>query len=207
MGNNIDLKQTYNQIAGDWHRDHRSDTWWQKDTDRFISFLKPGELVLDVGCAGGTKAKYLLKKGLRVVGIDFSEKMIAIAQQEAVGGTFLVLDLKDIDQLDYLFDGIFMQAVLLHIPKQEAKPMIEKLTKKLRQGGYLYIAAKERKPGGVEEEIKTEEEFGYQYKRFFSYFTMDEIKNILQGCGFDICHENITPSGNTRWLQIVGKKN
>ena len=65
------LKDTYNKIAYQWHEDHQNDDWWQAGTNVFISYLHNGQSVLDVGCGGGTKSKYLASKGLKVVGVDF----------------------------------------------------------------------------------------------------------------------------------------
>jgi len=42
----------------------------------------------------------------------------------------------------------------------------------------LYIAVREKRPGRVEEEIKNESDYRYPYQRFFSYFTLDEIKKM-----------------------------
>jgi len=198
----MNLKETYNQIAEDWHRNHQKDDWWVEGTDKFISFLQKGDLAFDVGCGAGTKSKYLIKKGLRVIGVDFSEKMIEIAKREIPNGNFFVFDLSEIDKLDYLFDGIFMQAVLLHIPKREVKDKLEKVITKLKTGGYIYIAVKEKKSQGVEEEIKIENDYGYQYERFFSYFTVDEIKLHLQNLGIKIVFSEI----KSPWIQIIGRK-
>jgi SAM-dependent methyltransferase len=165
------LKDTYNKIAEDWHKDHESDLWWMSGTDQFISFLKNGDLVLDIGCAGGRKSKYLIEHGLRVVGVDISEKFIEIAKKEVPEAEFHVLGLEDLDKLDPVFDDIFMQAVLLHIPKKEVEKNFKKVITKLKAGGYLYVAVKEKYPNGPEEEIKDENDYGYSYQRFFSYFT------------------------------------
>ena len=202
----MNLRETYNRIAEEWHKDHQQEDWWVEGTDKFVSFLKPGDAVPDVGRGGATKYAYLVKKGLRVVGIDFSEKMIEIAKREVPEGTFLVLDLGDVDKLDYLFDGIFMQAALLHVPKKEVIGKLEKLTKKLKVGGYLYVGVKERKPEGVEEEIKTEDDYGYPYERFFSYFTTDEVESYLRKAGLEVVSSEIKPSGNTNWIQVIGRK-
>ena len=95
----MDLKDTYNKIAKDWHKDHQKDEWWVVGTDKFVSLLAENDLVLDVGCGAGTKSKYLIGKGLEVVGIDFSKEMIKIAKKEVPAGRFMVLDLDDIENL------------------------------------------------------------------------------------------------------------
>ncbi len=202
----MDLKETYDRIAEDWFKDHQEDTWWIGGTDAFISFLKPKSPVLDVGCGAGTKSKYLLDKGLGVVGIDFSEKMIEIAKREVPLATFKVVDIKDMGELQESFDGILAQAVLLHIPKAEVVGVINGLKNKLKDGGYLYIAVKEKRPESKEEEVKVEDDYGYRYERFFSYFTLPEIRKHLSDTGMNICYENVARSGKTDWIQVIARK-
>lgn len=202
----MNLKETYNLIAKDWHQDHKEDDWWLEGTDKFISFMKPGALVLDAGCGGGTKSKYLANKELQVIGVDFSEKQIDIAKKEAPTATFLVCDLKDIDKLNYQFDGVFAQAVLLHFPKKEIDSILTKFSSRLKDAGYLYVAVKEQKPGVAEEEVKTDDNYGYPYERFFSYFKRDEVESFIKNAGFEIVYSNVETSGKTNWIQVIGRK-
>ena len=141
-----------------------------------------------------------------VVGIDFSGKMIEIAKREVPDGTFIVKDLADVETLDYMLDGIFMQAVLLHIPKAKAKEAIQRMANKLKKGGYLYVAVKARKPGGAEEELCVEEDHGYRYERFFSFFSLEEIKQHIEESGLNVVYETATHSGRTDWIQVIAQK-
>jgi len=202
----MNLQSTYNKIAKNWSNEHNSDTWWIEGTDRFISFLNPKSVVLDVGCGSGVKSKFLVDEGLKVVGIDFSQKMIEIAQKRVPNATFLVMDLQNVQKLENNFDGIFMQAVLLHIPKSKIEKVLRGLVKKLKRGGYVYIAVKEINQGQAEEEIKVKNDYGYKYERFFSYFTLEEVKKHLNGLKMNICYEKVVPSNNTRWIQIIARK-
>ena len=153
------------------------------------------------------RQKYLMQKGLNVVGIDFSEKMIEIAKREFPNGEFLVKDMSDADTLGYMFDAIFMQAVLLHIPKVNAKEIIQKLAEKLKRGGYFYIAVKAKKPGRAEEEIFVEKDYGYRYERFFSFFTLKQIKQYMKELGLNVIYETTTDSGRAKWIQVIAQKN
>jgi len=202
----MDLKETYNQIAEDWCADHDQDDWWKEGTDIFISLLKPGALVLDVGCGGGLKSKYLAERGLSVVGIDFSEKMIAIAKREVSSATFLVCDLGEVSTLPYQFDGIFAEAVLVHVPRKEIIEKLKTMTKKLKNGGYLRVSVKEKRTGQMNEEIRVENDYGYPYERFFSYFTLDEITADIRKTGLTKTYATIKPVGKANWIQIIGKK-
>lgn len=202
----MNLKDTYNRIAEDWHKDHQADDWWIEGTDTFISFFKPGSLVLDVGCGGGTKSKYLLGAGLTVIGIDFSDKLIDIAKREVPQGEFLVMDMHDAGNLKREFDGIFAQASLLHIPKKEVSAVLHALASKLTIGGFFYIAVKGIQPGKSEEEIKEENKYGYPYQRFFSYYSIDELIRYFKELGFEIVYTNIQTTGKSNWLHVIGRK-
>lgn len=202
----MDLRATYNRIAQNWHQDHNSDDWWVEGLDKYISLLHPGAFVLDVGCASGLKSKYLVKKGFRVLGIDFAENLIAIARKEVPEAEFRVLDIRDIEALERQFDGIFIQAVLLRFPKDEVADILTLVLTQLKPGGLIHISVKEQKPGQAEEEVRTEDDYGYSYERFFSYFTQEEIEDILKSLNLDIVHAEVHLSGKTRWIQIIAKK-
>lgn len=200
----INLKETYNKIAKDWHNDHKKDDWWIESTDKFISLLKPGLQVLDVGCGGGVKSKYFIERGLKVVGIDFSREMIRIAKTEVPEATFLVKDLKDINKWKAFFDGIFLQAVLLHLPKQEILTSLRQIVTKLKTGGYLYIAVKEKKT--VDEEIRVKNDYGYEYETFFSYFTEEEIKSYLKSLSLELVFCESKRLKKMTWIQAIARK-
>lgn len=202
----MNLKDTYNRIAKDWYNDHKTDDWWVDGTNTFISFLKDAKKTLDVGCGAGVKSKYLARKGLDVVGIDFSEKFIEIAKREVPKVQFHVMDTKDVGSLGIQFDAIFAQASLLHIPKNEIFSVMTTLIANLVSGGYLYVAVKGMRSNGKEEEVLKENDYGYPYERFFSYFTLDELKKHFSDLNLSIVYENSKLVGHTTWLQIIGKK-
>jgi 2-polyprenyl-3-methyl-5-hydroxy-6-metoxy-1,4-benzoquinol methylase len=207
---NKSLKDTYNKIAQSWHKDHQADNWWQDGTDQFVSRIKEGGKVLDVGCGGGTKSKYLVDKGCKVTGIDFSESFIDIAQKEVPQAKFLVMDVNNIDKLEESFDGIFMQAVLLHIPKKDIEDILRKAVSTLNPNGLVYIAVKEKIEGGVDEEVKVDDDYGYEYERFFSYFTIDELRKYFKDVGLEMIYEDMKPPSRTarksNWVQVIGRK-
>jgi cyclopropane fatty-acyl-phospholipid synthase-like methyltransferase len=179
---------------------------WIEGTDHFCSILKKGNQVLDVGCGAGVKSRYLSKKGLDVTGIDFSEKLIEIAKKESSGIEFIVMDMKDVRDLNRQFDGIFAQASLLHIPKNEIADVLGISVSALKSNGYIYVAVKGKYPDGPEEAVLKESDYGYDYERFFSYFTMDELKSYFNDLKLEIVYENHKVFGKTDWLQIIGKK-
>ncbi|MBY0472996.1 class I SAM-dependent methyltransferase [Patescibacteria group bacterium] len=206
---NDDLKNTYNKIAEDWFSDHNSDTWWIEGTDHLASLLPQGASVLDIGCGAGHKSKYLSEKGFKVTGGDFSEEMVKIAKREVPGVNFQVLDLYNLAVLsekNEKFDCVFAQAVLLHIPKSDVQQIISNMGSLLNQNGLLYVAVKEIWDGNTDEETLTENDYGYEYKRFFSYYTTEELEGYFKNAGLEVVYKNVNKVGRTNWIQIIGKK-
>jgi len=202
----MDLKETYNKIADEWVTDHFADTWWQEGTDYLISLLPKHATILDVGCGGGHKTKYFQEKSLDVLGIDFSENMITRAKKEVPEAKFQVLDAYEVDKLPQQFDCVFAQAMLLHVPKKDVLTLLKKFKDRLNKNGLLYIAVKEIKEDQTEEKVVKENDYGYEYERFFSFFTLSELHSYFKKIGLEVEWENKTTSGKAVWLQIIGKK-
>lgn len=208
------LRSAYNTIAENWHRNYAYITWWIPGADHFIKLLPSAARVLDLGCGSGENSKYLIDHGLRVTGVDFAEQMIEIARREISDGDFRVLDVYRLDQLDEQFDGIFAQAVLLHIPKSDILHILRLMHDRIRPGGYCYVAVKERREGEAEEEIVREEgheltpdaPYPEPVERFFSYFTADEMQLLMTTAGFTIVYSEKVSSGRRTWLQFIGQK-
>jgi SAM-dependent methyltransferase len=202
----MDLKITYNKIAEDWSNDHQKDTWWQEGTDIFLSFLPKGSTVLDVGCGGGFKTNYIAEKGYVPFGIDFSEKMIEIAKRQFPHLPFEVMNVEEIDKLSDTFNGVFAQAVLLHIPKNNVREILKKLKSKVNENGFLYLGVKGIKEDNIEEKVIVESDYGYEYERFFSFFNKEELRNYFKELDMEVVWESREGFNKSGWLQMVGKK-
>ncbi|HEX9503809.1 MAG TPA: class I SAM-dependent methyltransferase [Patescibacteria group bacterium] len=202
----MDLKDTYNKIAKDWNKDHKIDTWWNVGTVKFTSYLKKGDSILDVGCAGGMKSEFLANQGFAITGIDLSDEMIKIAKDRMPNGEFYVKDITQPLGLDNQFDGVFAQAVLLHISKKDIRKVLKNLLNVLKTGGHLYIAVKQLREGEKDEQVVQENDYGYEYERFFSFYTLPELERYMKEFDMEIVFSDITRNGNTDWIQIIAKK-
>ena len=201
------LRDTYDRIAEDWAKDHEGDTWWLEGTTKFASLLPPGARLLDAGCGSGQKARFFEDRGFHVLGIDFSEKLLEIARQTATASEFRLLDLRDIGMLAEEFEGVFAQASLLHIPKTEALSAIEGMVSRLVPQGLLYIGVKAQRPGHPEEELVTENDYGYDYERFFSYYTPNEMRGYVDRLGLSFVHIEVSQSASKGdWMQMIARK-
>lgn len=121
----LQLRQVYDDLAKFWGEDFTLHDWGYKELAEFAKLVKKngGNRVLDLGCGSGVQSKLLFEKGLEVVGLDLSAKMIAEAKKEVSGAKFVVSDMTMLDQRLYPelaegFDGVYARASLLHIPKK-----------------------------------------------------------------------------------------
>jgi SAM-dependent methyltransferase len=76
------------------HRDHDdAEGWVRMIMDRLG--LEAGSNVLDMACGRGRHARWFIKAGCQVTGIDISPESIADARADVPGGAFLVHDIRE----------------------------------------------------------------------------------------------------------------
>lgn len=198
--------KTYDQVAKEYlvRRVSEDKNVMQLTLDRFISILQPGAKVLDVGCGSGADANYLMSKGFKVVGIDLSENMLKLAKKIAPKAKFLKMDLRFIDFKDQTFDGVWASASLLHIPKNEITGVIVRINKILKQNGILFVALKK----GTGENFVTNMGEGNLpgAKRYFAYYSPEEISGLLENNGFKILETGSNTNRRNVWLNFFCKK-
>ena len=97
----------------------------------------------DLACGQGRIARELARRGARVVGVDLSSELIAIAQRdertEGLGITYLVDDAEHLVQLgEAQFDGIVCNLALMDIPDLAAAARA--ISRILHPGGWLVFS-------------------------------------------------------------------
>ncbi|MGQ0798119.1 MAG: class I SAM-dependent methyltransferase [Methanobacteriota archaeon] len=77
-----DVRRTYDRIAESF-AERRREPW--PEVSAFAEGLRAGLRVLDVGCGHGRHTAFLAARGLRVVGIDLSARLLQIARAASPG--------------------------------------------------------------------------------------------------------------------------
>ncbi|QQE12644.1 class I SAM-dependent methyltransferase [Planctomycetota bacterium] len=98
-------------------------------------------VVLECGCGTGNKTQWIAKRCLKVVGVDFSEKMLEVAQAKVEGDHVVLLqqDLNDEWMVENeVVDVIVFNLVLEHI--DNIKHVFKEAHRALKDGGGLLLA-------------------------------------------------------------------
>ena len=154
--------------------------------------------ILDFGCGPGRDLRTFSAMGHRAVGLDGCARFVEMARAdsgcEAWQQDFLALDLP----LER-FDGVFTNASLFHIPRQELPRVLKQLHATLKPGGVLFSS----NPRGENQE-------GWNGPRYGSYHDLQAWQALLTAAGFEELEHYYRPAGLPReqqpWLASVWRK-
>lgn len=187
-------RASYNAIAPRW--DEARHSFYGREQfylDTLLAGMQPGATVLDAGCGTGRPmAEYVIAQGLRVVGYDQSEGMLALARQRFPEQTWIRAALEDCE-----FDGgeaaegkegnaeagsaRYAAAIcwdaLFHIERRHHPSILHRIRDRLLPGGRMMLTC-----GGSEHPAFTDTMFGETF--FYDSHTPEQTLALLAGLGF-----------------------
>lgn len=154
--------------------------------------------ILDFGCGPGRDLQAFTRMGHTAVGLDGSEKFAQMAREDS-GCEVWQQDFLKLDLPDERFDGIFANAVLFHIPRQELPRVLKELRAALKPGGVLFSS----NPRGENQE-------GWNGARYGAYHDLQAWQQLLTEAGFVELEHYYRPAGLPReqqpWLASVWRR-
>jgi len=168
-----DLIQSYNKYAQE--RDtYTLDTWKVEERANFLTLLqsKNKSSLLEIGAGTGRDSKFFQDMGLAVTCIDLSPEMIKLCQQKGLSAQ--VMDMMELNFPPDSFDAAYALNSLLHIPKAEFRTVLKNVRDVLKPSGLFYLGVY----GSDEESEGIREQDTYNPKRFFSFYTDENIQKI-----------------------------
>jgi SAM-dependent methyltransferase len=159
---------------------------------------EPPLRILDLGCGPGRDLAAFRSLGHEPIGLEASPALAAMARKhsgcEVLEQDFLALDLPSAG-----FDGIFANASLFHVPRQELPRVLSELHAALKPDGVLFSS----NPRGHNEE-------GWSHGRYGVYHELEAWRAFLQGAAFVELEHYFRPPGlpleRQPWLASVWRK-
>jgi SAM-dependent methyltransferase len=108
--------------------------------DRFTKHLPKKAHILEAGCGSGRDAKALIERGYQVTAFDGSATLVKLAE-DYLGQTVLHLTFDEM-AFDNDFEGIWANASLLHVRRDEMVTVFRKFIKALKPNGVWYASFK-----------------------------------------------------------------
>ena len=167
--------------------------------ERFLRLLDANTSILDFGCGSGRDTKYLLEKGYRVTATDGSSELCRLAS-EFTGIKVKEMLFQELDAINQ-YDGIWACSSILHLPKKELLPVIQKMCEALKDNGIIYTSFKY---GDFE---------GERNGRYFTDFTEKTFREVVEKIPELTIEEHWITSdvrpgrGEEKWLNLILRKN
>ena len=167
--------------------------------EKFLQLLPGSASILDFGCGSGRDTKYFLEKGYQVAATDGSAELCRLA------GSFTGIKVKEMlfQELDEigLYDGIWACSSILHLPKQELLPVIQKMCIALKDNGVIYTS------------FKYSNFEGERNGRYFTDFMEDIFREFIKVIPELTVEDqwitlDVRPGrGEEKWLNLILRKN
>lgn len=153
-----------------------------------------GLRILDLGCGPGRDLLHFKALGHVPVGLDGSPDFCRMAHKIS-GCQILQQNFLQLDLVAASFAGIFANASLFHVPRQELGRVLTELHRALVPGGILFSST----PRGSEE--------GWSGDRYGNYLEYPEYETFLRAADFEPLRHYYRPAGlpldQQPWLAVV----
>lgn len=194
-------RHEYDRIAKMYHKERAGKLVSQEQLDEFMELVgNPGGLVLDIGCGPGYDLGYLTQK-YKLHGLDISKEMVKIARYENPEAQIIWTDVLNADLGSQIYDGIWSRDTFHHIAGTSQDWAWKKVAKSLKPGGIFYIIVQE----GEGEQVMHEKRVEYAMKRFYHYYSVEELEKLARKHGFEVVKlHHVRRSHN--WLAAALRK-
>ena len=167
----------YNKTATGWSDEFLKDKKQSEILKKFYECFSHGGTsrprILDLGSGAGYDAKILSNLGANVVGVDISEKLVGIAQENVPECRFFVGDIQDSMTRLGKFDGVVCLATIIHIDIQNMKKTLKNMADVLKKGGLLILSSCDGIGKNAEKSYVTFD--GDAYDRDFNNYNASEL--------------------------------
>lgn len=167
--------------------------------DDYLPLLPIGSCILDAGCGSGRDSKFFISKGFKVLAFDASTEMVKLATNE-IGQNVYKMRFQEMAFCN-LFDGVWANASLLHIPFEETRSVFKLIHRSLKSGGIFYGSYKYG-----QDRMPTEEREFYNMNELTILPHLEDLFEIIKIWRTEDTRSQVSPSPNKGWLNFLAKK-
>ena len=190
-------REFYEHHAAEWaaHLPHG----WSPRLDIFLDRLPAGASILELGCGDGREAARMIERGFDAHPSDGTPAMARLAS-ERLGREVPVMDFAELDATE-AYDAVWCQASLLHLGEDELAPVLLRIHRALRPGGWHWASYKDGTGGDRDEG-----------GRFFSYIPVDRLEAAYRAAGpwselgIETRQGTAFFRGPTMWHSVLARK-
>jgi SAM-dependent methyltransferase len=184
----MDVRESYDSAAAAY-AEHLSDELARKPLDRhllnrFAEETRSRGLVADIGCGPGHVAQYLSQQGVTVFGIDFSSKMVAMAQSLHPELDFRVEDMRRLSASDASLAGVVLFYSIVHFDLTELPPVFRESRRVLMPGGLALVSFHVG-----EQVVHRDELFGAPVSLDFRCHTPENVVEALRSANLPVIEQ------------------
>lgn len=193
--------KTYNEIAEIYDRLQYSTDVSEEIIESFLRAFQ-GQLLLDVGCGPGNDMEVFVEHGLDVTGIDLSERLLRLATGNVPRSSFMLMDMRSPAVKDGSFDGLWVCSSFIHVPRRDSRATMREFARVLKPDGLMFINVMEgEREGIVKSRLYLDKE------RFFTDYSVDDFKKLIEEAGFEIVDEMIgrETKEDATWINIIAR--
>lgn len=169
--------ESYNQIALQWAAARSAFFGRERQyLDAVLAATPAGATILDLGCGTGRPmAEYVVAQGRRVLGVDQSEAMLALARFNLPSEHWVLATLEAFEP-DVPCHGALLWDSLFHVQRRDHEPILRKVVGALPVGARLMLTV-----GGSAHPAFVDTMFGQSF--FYDSNTPEESEQILGALG------------------------
>lgn len=176
------VRAGYDQIAHCYaeERDQASSVPYLEKLHRQLA---ANSLVLDLGCGAGCPVdRWLVDQGHRVIGLDISDAMIALARRSVPEAEYRVRDMVTLAENEFSVDAVVCFFAMFHIDRRHHRDFLRRIRSYLKVGGLILVTTGRSDWEGEEDFLGV--------PMSWSHFGRGENRKLIEGSGFTILFED-----------------
>ena len=169
------------------------------DVEAFAARLGPGARVLEIGSGGGRDARLMEELGLTVRRTDITPAFVALLREQGHEVDLLDPLVDDLTSAAGEHDGVWANASLLHVRRDDLPTVLARLAAVTRRGGALRVSLKEGDGDGWSTHGSV------RNPRHFTYWRAQPLREAFAGTGWtdvDI-RSGVDGKRGESWLEIA----